>query len=63
MGGRDDPVALTPDEECRHLLGQVEAIPGRDHLAAEVDDAADRAEERLPRLEVAEAGEAGGDFL
>ena len=34
---RDDPVALTPHDQRRHLRGQIEAVGGVDPLAGRVD--------------------------
>ena len=43
---RDHPVVLAPDEQRRHLRGQVEAVARRDALAADVHDARGRCARR-----------------
>src|SRR5439155_7060648 len=56
MLDRDDRVGAAPDEERWHALGEVEAIGGAYLLAFEVDDGAQRMDERVPRVAVGERG-------
>ena len=50
-------VALAPDDQCRHVLGEVEAVACVDELPARPDDPAQGAEERRARVGIGERRE------
>jgi hypothetical protein len=52
----DDRVIGAPDEERGHPLRQIQAVGCADALALEIDDGAQRVQERLARVAVGERG-------
>ena len=61
--GRDDRVALAPDDQEGDRLGEVEAVGGIHPLAPEIDDRPQRVQERGPRVAVGERGVTAQDLL
>ena len=49
---RDDRIVGAPDQQGGQPLGQIQAVGGADPLALEIDDRAQRVQERLARVAV-----------
>jgi hypothetical protein len=60
---RDEGIAVAPDDHGRHVRGEIEAVAGVDGLTIEIDDGAERAEERPTIGCVDERGVAPPDLL
>src|SRR6187551_3137837 len=58
---RDRAVALSPDDQSRHVAEQVETIAGADMLAVDVDNRAQRLQERPPRARLLQGPQGSRD--